>query len=113
MTLGSLVKDGLDLTSIRVNSVTTIVANNCSESGGSVTSELAAMAVQVVTENCFDTFWLEIVYVTQKRTSCNTEKIWKDCNNVGCAAMSDIILEPYIAHSRPKISDLISVVHEG
>lgn len=48
MSLGSLVKDGLDLAHIRVNSVSTIVANNCAESGGSVTSELAAMAVQVV-----------------------------------------------------------------
>jgi len=51
MTLGTLVKGGLDLVHIRVNSVTTLVANNCAESGGSVTSELAAMAVQVGIES--------------------------------------------------------------
>lgn len=49
MTLGSLVKGGLNMAQVRVNSLTTIVANNCAESGGSVTSELAAMAVQVGT----------------------------------------------------------------
>lgn len=47
MSLGSLVDGGLDMANIRVNSVTTTVANNVAESGGSVTSELAAMSVQV------------------------------------------------------------------
>lgn len=50
MTLGSLVKGGLNMAQVRVNSLTTIVANNCAESGGSVTSELAAMAVQLACE---------------------------------------------------------------
>lgn len=49
MSLGSLVEGGLDMANIRVNSLTTIVANNVAESGGSVTSELAAMSVQVST----------------------------------------------------------------
>lgn len=48
MSLGSLVQGGLDMAHIRINTVTTIVANNTAESGGSVTSELAAMAVQVL-----------------------------------------------------------------
>ena len=56
MTLGSLVQGGLDMANIRVNSLTTIVANNVSESGGSVTSELAAMSVQVSTSQ-WDRKW--------------------------------------------------------
>lgn len=47
MTLGTLVEGGLDMANIRVNSLTTIVSNNVSGSGGSVTSELSAMSVQV------------------------------------------------------------------
>lgn len=47
MTLGSLVEGGLDMANIRVNSLTTIVSNNVGGSGGSTTSELSAMSVQV------------------------------------------------------------------
>jgi hypothetical protein len=52
MSLGRLVEGGLDMANIRVNSLTTIVSNNVAESGGSVTSELAAMSVQVSTPQC-------------------------------------------------------------
>lgn len=113
MILGSLVKDGLDLISIWVNSVIMIVVNNCLEFGGLVILEFVVMVVQVVIENCFDIFWLEIVYVIQKCILCNIEKIWKDCNNVGCVVMFDIILEFYIVYLYLKISDLIFVVYEG
>ena len=53
MTLGTLVEGGLDMANIRVNSLTTIVSNNVGGSGGSITSELSAMSVQVnfVVEN--------------------------------------------------------------
>jgi xanthine dehydrogenase/oxidase len=41
------VEGGLDMANIKVQTTTSVIANNVGESGGSVTSELCAMAVQV------------------------------------------------------------------
>eukprot|EP01018_Ginkgo_biloba_P033816 Gb_38124 [translate_table: standard] len=46
MTLGSLIREHLQMDDIYVHSTTTIVANNVAETGGSVSSELCAKAVQ-------------------------------------------------------------------
>lgn len=47
MTLGSVTGTGITLENIYVHTTTSIVANNGAESGGSVTSELCARAVQI------------------------------------------------------------------
>ncbi|KAL3680391.1 hypothetical protein R1sor_023347 [Riccia sorocarpa] len=46
MVLGKLSKDGINPHDVRVNPTTTIIANNTASTGGSVTSELAAAAIQ-------------------------------------------------------------------
>jgi hypothetical protein len=61
MSLGSIVEGGLDMANIKVQTTTTVIANNVAESGGSVTSELCAMAVQVCNILALFVFFLFIL----------------------------------------------------
>jgi hypothetical protein len=61
MSLGSIVEGGLDMTNIKVQTTTTVIANNVAESGASVTSELCAMAVQVCNILALFVFFLFIL----------------------------------------------------
>ncbi|KAG0611483.1 hypothetical protein M758_7G144100 [Ceratodon purpureus] len=74
MSLGSLVDGGLDMANIRINNLTTTVANNVAESGGSVTSELAAMSVQVACDKL-----VKRLKVTSKMlTTLNKKPSWQE-----------------------------------
>ncbi|KAJ7565972.1 hypothetical protein O6H91_02G083300 [Diphasiastrum complanatum] len=86
MSLGVLVKGGVEISNIAVHTTTTVVANNVGETGGSVTSELCGKAVLDACQQLV----ARLQVVSKFLTSRTAQPTWKELITAAIASGIDL-----------------------